>query len=223
VESCVRKGIADLLAGRDDILRLSLPQPKRKSSLPPPPIAKRRRTSPPQSTRPAPTGEAIVLDLDSDDDDIIPITDHPSAQPDSRPRSDPSTNLISCPACAQQLPLTALNTHLDRGCPPVRHINGNGSTSTKAWAALFSTAAAGPSRTDADAELLSKRITKPNYALAPTKELRGLLETYGCPVAGERAVLIERVQLWISIFKYVPPTHLSPFLARPGPERVYPS
>ncbi|KAJ9105191.1 hypothetical protein QFC20_004326 [Naganishia adeliensis] len=169
---------------RDDILRLSLPPPKRKSSLPPPP-AKRRRTTPPPASHP-PNGEAIVLDLDSDDDDVVvSLDDPPSAQTDSRTRVDPPTGLISCPACAQQLPLTSLNAHLDRGCPPVGPANGS-STSAKAWAALFS--APGPSRGDADAELLSKRITKPNYALASTKELRGLLETYGCPTAGERAV-----------------------------------
>lgn len=197
---------------RDDILRLSLPPPKQKSSLPPPP-AKRRRTTPPPASHP-PNGEAIVLDLDSDDDDVVvSLDDPPSAQTDSRTRVDPPTGLISCPACAQQLPLTSLNAHLDRGCPPVRPANGS-STSTKAWAALFS--APGPSRGDADAELLSKRITKPNYALASTKELRGLLETYGCPTAGERAVLVERVQLWISIFKYGPSTS---FL-EPQPGRV---
>lgn len=103
---------------------------------------------------------------------------------------------VACPACGQNLPLASLNTHLDRGCPPIQ----TGST-TKAWAALFSSSTTSGSKADADAELLSKRITKPNYALVSTKELRGLLETYGCTTTGERGVLVERVQLWISIFK----------------------
>ncbi|KAI5452826.1 E3 ubiquitin-protein ligase rad18 [Naganishia albida] len=174
---------------RDDLLHLSHPQ-KRHASLPPAPPAKRRRTTP-LGNGTKPDAATIVLDLDESDEEVVPLDREAQIE----------SGMVTCPACGQNLPLASLNAHLDRGCPPIQ---AGPTTSSKAsWAALFSSAqppSTGGSRADADAELASKRITKPNYALVSTKELRGLLETYGCATVGERGVLVERVQLWISIF-----------------------
>lgn len=46
-----------------------------------------------------------------------------------------------------------------------------------------------------------KRIVKPNYHLASQKELRGLCENYGLSTHGDKGVLSERLQIWISMFK----------------------
>jgi E3 ubiquitin-protein ligase RAD18 len=46
-----------------------------------------------------------------------------------------------------------------------------------------------------------KRIVKPNYHLASQKELRGICETHGISTHGDKPVLVERLQMWISIYK----------------------
>lgn len=201
-----------LIRDSDDLLHLSLPR-KRHASLPPAPPAKRRRTTP-LGNGTKPDGATIVLDLDESDEEVVPLDREVQIESGVCVTSPfggalvadliSGKGMVTCPACGQNLPLASLNAHLDRGCPPIQ---AGPTTSSKAsWAALFSSAqppSTGGSRADADAELASKRITKPNYALVSTKELRGLLETYGCATMGERGVLVERVQLWISIFKYV--------------------
>jgi hypothetical protein len=47
----------------------------------------------------------------------------------------------------------------------------------------------------------AKRIVKPNYHLASQKELRRLCENYGLGTHGDKGVLSERLQIWISMFK----------------------
>ncbi|KAJ9092713.1 hypothetical protein QFC19_008638 [Naganishia cerealis] len=121
------------------------------------------------------------------------------------PSGQTQPNSVPCPACGRSVPFSTLNAHLDRSCrsPPVPPPPGT--TTTKAiWAKLFSGAAGDDSSSatsHSPAVDLTRKISKPNYHLATPKELRALLETYGCSTVGERATLIERVQLWISIFK----------------------
>lgn len=150
-------------------------------------------------------GDANHGNEDGDDDD----EDEVYALP---PSGQTQLNLVSCPACGRSIPFSTLNSHLDRSCrsPPPAGGGGQTKTSNKsAWAKLLSGPGGGD---DSSASTISanhfspaadmtRKISKPNYHLASPKELRAVLETYGCSSVGEKAVLIERVQLWISIFK----------------------
>ncbi|KAJ9117429.1 hypothetical protein QFC22_004279 [Naganishia vaughanmartiniae] len=139
---------------------------------------------------------------EDDDDEVYALP--PSGQYQS--------NLIPCPACGRSVPFSTLNSHLDRSCrssPPPGGGDPSKTSNTKsAWAKLLpGTAGDDPITTThtsthhSPAVDMSRKISKPNYHLATPKELRTVLELYGCATAGEKAVLIERVQLWISIFK----------------------
>lgn len=66
-------------------------------------------------------------------------------------------------------------------------------------------AGSGGSRTSSDEKDKDKevmvRISKPNYNLSTPKDLRAQLDKYGIPTGGDKNTLVERVQLWISIYK----------------------
>lgn len=49
-----------------------------------------------------------------------------------------------------------------------------------------------------------KKISKPNYNLAKEKDLRNTLDEHELPIGGDKAALTERLQLWISLYKWVP-------------------
>lgn len=164
--------------------------------------------------------QTIVLDDDDEDNDVEALdieqddsNTHSNEVYTVPPSSQTQANLVPCPACGRSIPFSTLNAHLDRSCrsPPLQ---GGGKTSKSAWAKLLSGTGGDDSSLSANqasAVDMTRKISKPNYHLATPKELRAVLEMYGCPTVGEKAVLIERVQLWISIFKYV----LSPALPSP--------
>ncbi|KAJ9118877.1 hypothetical protein QFC24_006076 [Naganishia onofrii] len=150
-------------------------------------------------------GDANHGNEDGDDDE-----DEVYALP---PSGQTQLNLVSCPACGRSIPFSTLNLHLDRSCrsppvPPPPGAQSKVSSNKSAWAKLLSGPGGGDDSSTATISAnhfspavdMTRKISKPNYHLASPKELRAVLETYGCSSVGEKAVLIERVQLWISIF-----------------------
>jgi hypothetical protein len=120
-------------------------------------------------------------------------------------------DLINRPVCGGTVLTTDINTHLDRKCSTAKDTPGSsrsGSRSarqtTKAsWEKLFAGATNPKASTTTghnEGEEV-KRIAKPNYHLASQKELRGICENYGLSTQGDKGVLSERLQIWISIFK----------------------
>ncbi|KAJ9098103.1 hypothetical protein QFC21_004432 [Naganishia friedmannii] len=156
--------------------------------------------------------QTIVLDDDDEDEDEDNGVEALDAQDGHNeddnhevyaipPSGQTQSNLVPCPACGRSIPFSTLNAHLDRSCrsPPPP---GVGKTSKSAWAKLLSGTGDDSSTSTAHSPAvdMTRKISKPNYNLATPKELRSVLEMYGCPTTGEKAVLVERVQLWISIF-----------------------
>ncbi len=121
-------------------------------------------------------------------------------------RNNLVTGLVDCPICNKQVSLGTIDNHISRGCPPPPTTSR--STQAKGWNAIFSGTTSTNNNVSAsnlkeDPELWTKRIRKPNWNLASEKELRGILGGYGVGVEGDKAVLSERLRLWISLFKWV--------------------
>jgi hypothetical protein len=118
---------------------------------------------------------------------------------------------ITCPVCSRPVLIDKINIHLDRNCSS-DGLNEAASQGTKqsaktSWAKLFAGTATAPGtststdpggRKEVDS---MKRIVKPNYHLASQKELRSICETHGISTHGDKALLAERLQMWISMFK----------------------
>ena len=123
---------------------------------------------------------------------------------------DPSSS-ISCPVCSRPVSMDKINIHLDRNCSSdgLTQNPGKGpkQSAKTSWAKLFAgTAAPSGASTSADPGGRKefdnlKRIVKPNYHLASQKELRGICETHGISTHGDKPVLVERLQMWISMYK----------------------
>lgn len=104
--------------------------------------------------------------------------------------------------------MTEINAHLDRKCSTTKASTGVHSESARqttktSWEKLFAgtTNSKASSKSVLDEGDESKRIAKPNYHLASQKDLRGICETYGLSTHGDKGVLAERLQLWISMYK----------------------
>ena len=128
------------------------------------------------------------------------------------PSSDQDlSSSISCPVCSRLVSLDKINIHLDRNCSSdgLTQNPGKGTkqSAKTSWAKLFAgttTASGASTSTDPgvrkEADNL-KRIVKPNYHLASQKELRSICETHGISIHGDKPVLVERLQMWISMYK----------------------
>ena len=132
---------------------------------------------------------------------------------------DRTGDLIDCPVCGRSVLMTDINAHLDRKCSTAKDTPGSSKsarqTTKTSWEKLF----AGTTNSKASTKLSHdegedcKRIAKPNYHLASQKELRGICENYGLNTHGDKGVLAERLQMWISMFKsvarrFVHPAHV---------------
>jgi hypothetical protein len=132
---------------------------------------------------------------------------------DDRASDREASSSISCPVCSRAVPMDQINVHLDRNCSPdamsQRSGKGTQQSAKTSWAKLFAGTAttSGPSNsTDPGGRKEMehmKRIVKPNYHLASQKELRNLCETHGISTQGDKPLLVERLQMWISMYKSV--------------------
>ncbi|RSH84519.1 E3 ubiquitin-protein ligase rad18 [Apiotrichum porosum] len=169
-------------AARASLLELAQPPRKRSRDSGVASSSKRTRNASPRKASPEePDSDIEVLEDDS--------TDVPAelAENDEAP----------CPLCAATMPISAIPTHIDRGCPPPKPKAGPLSVGNQKadWKKVFSGAASGKAKV-AD----MKRIVKPNYSLTALGELRALLTEHGLPTTGDRTALENRFQEWIVLF-----------------------
>ncbi|PVG00212.1 hypothetical protein CPB86DRAFT_729739, partial [Serendipita vermifera] len=114
------------------------------------------------------------------------------------------TTMVSCPACEEFLDPEFINEHLDSNCTlnqqdmEVQKGKRDTIDQKKAWASVL-TSRPKPKIKDGD-EIPTKRISKVNYDIKSTKQLRELLSDIGLSDKGDASHMRQRHERWVNLW-----------------------
>lgn len=129
--------------------------------------------------------------------------------------TDTRLSMVSCPICEEIVDANYINTHLDNSCSlNSRQIEGlagkrqnrgggarNETSQAKAWANVLGPRAAGKAKLKGVAnDIPMKRISKVNYDIKTTKQLRELLAEEGLNDKGDVPQLRARHERWVNMW-----------------------